>query len=179
MKHIIIILIFLIVFSSCSDDNFGSPAIVSDELVTNFEELLILINVKLSDSTFLVVKSIDSVNIYINAKFWAKVNSTSIDTKVVNKFEIENMFVTEKKLNYLTIARQDIDRPDFNTAGDFSKYLNSMYHLQEGEYICFIESFQVTYNDNSIHTFYPYMYKIFNVEEGKRSAFVGEFEINL
>ncbi|NJM15817.1 MAG: hypothetical protein HC896_11045 [Bacteroidales bacterium] len=77
----------------------------------------------------------------------------------------------------MIIANKHIEQPDYNTAGEFAQYLNAAYELKPGEYARFIESFQVTSNDNSIKTYYPFEYTTFKVEQNSRSAFVGEIEI--
>ena len=167
---------------SCQKDgslNSADRNVVSEEESTQFEELLILVSIKTTDSTYLVVESIDSVNIFVNDFYWANVSSDPINTANVDKFTVGNMTVTTDKLNYLIVAEQEIEDPDFTVAGDFAEYLNSFYDLDAGEYACFIESFQVTFNDNSTKKYYPLTYEIFKVEENTRSAFVGEFEIKI
>lgn len=163
------------------DDFYSSPMrnVVSDEAVIPFEELLLLINLKTSDSTYLVVESIDSVRLYVNKNFWGQSNSKVLDTSKVDKTIDGNMFLTGKKINYLITSRQDVEPPNFNTAGDFAAYLNATNDLRPGEYACLIESFQVTFNDGSTQTYHPFEYGIFRVEENQRSAFVGEFQIHI
>ena len=184
MKKLIYILILTALFMACNTDedplSIAERNTVSEDGYIPFEELLVLLNVKTSDSTYLVIKSIDSVNIYINGYFWAKLNSQSIDTANINKYSNGNKFQTNNKLNYLIIADQDIEQqPDYSTAGDFAKYLNSAYVLKPGEYACLIESFQVTFNDNTTQKYYPYEYKTFKVEKDLRSASVGEIELKI
>lgn len=182
MKKLIYFLVIGVLLLSCEKDNSLSSAdrnVVSEELVIPFEELLILINIKTTDSTYLVVESIDSVSIYINNYYWTKISSQTIDTTKIEKYSIENKYQTNKKLNYLIIANQDIKQSDYNTAGDFAQYLNSTYELKPGEYACLIESFQVTFNDNTTKKYYPLEYKTFKVEKNVRSAYVGEIQIKI
>ena len=90
-----------------------------------------------------------------------------------------NRYLTSNKLNYLVVADQNIEQPDYSTAGDYATYLNASYRLKPGEYVCLIESFEVTFNDQSVKKYYPYQYVNFTVEENKRSAFVGEIELKI
>lgn len=177
--YVVLISFFMV---NCQKDNVLSSAdrmLVSEDTNIPFEELLILLNVKTTDSSYLVVKSIDSVNIYINNYYWAKINSQPIDTSKVDKYLVGNKYLTKSKLNYLIIADQDIKLPNFNTAGEFAQYLNQGYQLKPGEYACFIESFQVTFNDNTTLKYYPLKYTLFKVEQNSRSAFVGEIELKI
>lgn len=174
-------MLIAMLFVRCEVDDDLSSAdrnTVSDGSVT-FEEILMLINVKTNDSTYLVVQSVDSVKIYINDYYWTSINSQLVDTSKVDK-EIDGVrFVTGNKLNYLVIADQEIEQPEYTTAGDYAAYLNAAYELEPGEYACMIESFQVTFNDQSTQTYYPFAYKMFVVEDDTRSASVGEFELNI
>ncbi len=182
MKKLIYYFLFGLFVVSCDQDD--SLSIVDRNVVSKdgsipFEELLILVNIKTTDSTYLVVESIDSVKIYINNYYWTQINSQTLDTSKVDKKLVGNKYITDKKVSYLIIANQDIEQPDYNTAGEFAQYLNAAYELKPGEYACFIESFQLTFSDNSIKKYYPFEYKTFKVEQNLRSAFVGEIEIKL
>ena len=182
MKKLIYILLLGLFIISCKKSDTLSSAernVVSNSSNNPFKELLILINIKTSDSSYLVVKSIDSVNIFINNYYWTKINTEILDTSKVDKFLVGNKYQTKNKINYLIIANQDIKQPEYTTAGDFAKYLNATYELKPGEYVCFIESFQLTFNDNTTKKYYPLKYTTFKVIENSRSAYVGEIEIKI
>lgn len=181
MKRLFFFFIASLLFVSCDNDSSNSAYnnVVTDDNTIPFEELLLIVNVKLTDNSYLVVKSIDSLNIFVNNYYWAKLNSESLDVSKVNKIEVDNHYETNKKIDYLVIANRDINQPDYTTAGDFAKYLNDYYELKPGEYACLIESFQVTFNDNTTKKYYPLVYKAFKIEEDSRSAFVGEIELNI
>ncbi len=182
MKRLIFILLIGLLVVGCSKEdslNSADRNIVADDGSNPFEELLILISLKTSDSTYLVVKSIDSVHVYINNYSWATINSEVLDTAKFDKSLVGNTYQTETKINYLVMAKQDIVQPVLTTAGEFSRYMNGAFELKPGEYACLIESFQVRFNDNSTKKYYPYTYSSFKVEQNSRSAFVGEIEIKL
>jgi hypothetical protein len=164
---------------ACSTEGPYGPYdnIVSDEEIVQFEELILLINLKISDSAYLVVKSIDSISLYVNGNYWTKVSSDTIDTSLIETYSYENMSITQQKINYFVAAEQDIEEISFTTAGDFAQYINNIYELYPGEYACFIESFQITLNDGTIKVFRPLKYEIFKIEENTKSAYVGEIEI--
>lgn len=180
-RWLFLVLIGLLAMSCEKEDSFDNvyKNVVSEDDSVPFEEILILLNIKATDSTYLVVKSIDSVKIFINGLYWAKINSQVLDTSKVEKYSSGNMYQTDNKLNYLIIAEQEIAPPNFNTAGAYSQYLNSGFELKPGEYACLVESFRVTFNDNSVKEYYPFVYKTFKVEKNSKSAFVGEFELKI
>lgn len=179
-KYLILILVFLTIFGCGKEDNFdGSRAVVSDSKNVPFEELLLLINLKTSDSTYLVIPSVDSVNLYVNNFYWSTKSSVDLDTSNIEKYPLNNMFHTPNKLNYLVLAKKTDLQTSFDTAGEYAQYLNSLYQLKPGEYACLINSFQILLNDNTTKTYHPITYKMFKVEENSYSAFVGEIEIKL
>lgn len=167
---------------SCTKEdslNSAEKNVVSDETSVLFEELLMLVNIKASDSSYLVVKSVDSIKIFINNKYWAKVNSVALDTAKVAKYAVGNKFESNSKISYLVMSTQDVTEPEYSTAGEFANYLNASYNLKPGEYACLIESFQVTLNDHTIKKYYPFKYIGFKVEESSKSAMVSEFDLNI
>lgn len=182
MKKTIYLMLIALLLLNCSKGDYLSSAdrnVVSEDGSIPFEELLILINLKTTDSTYLAVQSIDSVSIFINNKYWTKINSEPIDLSKVEKTVVGNQYETDYKINYLVIANQDIEEPDYTTAGEFAQYLNSAYELAPGEYACLIESFQVTFNDQTTKKYYPFEYRTFTVGQNLRSAFVGEIELKI
>lgn len=182
MKKFISILFIIFLFIGCdgNDDYYdGNMNVISESEDVPFKEIIFLVNLKTNDSTYVVVKEIDSINIYVNTLSWAKLNSASIDTTKISKFVVNNRFESNNKISYLVVAKQKISQINFNTAGDYAQYLNSLYELQPGEYACLIESFQITLNDSTTVKFYPYSYKSFRVEPNMRSVFIGEFDINI
>lgn len=181
MKKIFALMLLGIFIIGCNDDDYSSENlnVISDSQDVPFKEIIFLVNLKTNDSTYVVVKEIDSINIYVNTFSWAKLNSASIDTTKISKFIVNNRFESNNKISYLVVAKQELIQSNFNTAGDYAQYLNSLYELQPGEYACLIESFQITLNDSTTVKYYPYSYKSFRVESNMRSVFIGEFDINI
>ncbi len=182
MKKTIGLILIITLFWSCrkEEGDFNSSRnVVSTSKTVPFEELLLLINLKTSDSSYLVVPNIDSVNLYVNDYYWSTKNSVIIDTTNIEKYELNNMYNTPNKLNYLVLAKKSNVNTHFTTAGEYAQYLNSLLQLKPGEYACLINSFQIRLIDNSIKTYYPVSYKIFKVQENNYSAYIGEIEIKL
>ncbi len=181
MNKFIFLFLMVLLTVSCDEENqnVATRNVVSEDGSVPFQELILLLNIKASDSTYLVVKSIDSVNLYVNNRYWAKVNSDTLDTSKINKVVLGNTYVSSSKINYLVKARQDIEESEFTTAGEFAQFLNLSLVLKPGEYACFVESFQITFNDNTTKTYYPFLYEIFKVEKDVRSAYVGEIELKI
>ena len=168
---------------SCEDidsDYSSSPSNVVDyDNAITFQEMFMLVSIKTSDSTYLVVESIDSLNIFVNNQFWAKTNSNTIDTEYIIKTDSNNYSYTKNKLNFLVVSKQQALLSDFSTIGDYAKYLNDQISLKEGQYACLIESFQVTFKDGTRKKFSPYAYTIFTVEPDTYNAYLGEIELKI
>lgn len=180
MKKLLFFFLLPLVWASCDKSESLSNAqrsVVSNATSIPFEELLLLVNLKTTSGEFVVVEAVDSVNLYINNVHWAKSNSQSLDIAKLPKQEVGNKFISSRKVNYLVVAKRNLVMPDLSTAGEFADYLNAVYELKPGEYACWIESFQLTFNDGSTKTYYPFTYAPFRVEENNRSAFVGEIEL--
>ena len=182
MKKAFYFILIIILFGSCrkEDSEYDSTKnVVSNSQTINFEELILLISLKTSDTSYLVVPNIDSVNLYVNDYYWSTKNSVTLDTANIEKYMFNNMYNTSNRLNYLVLAKKGNVNSNFTTAGEYAQYLNSLLQLKPGEYACLINSFQIRLIDNTIKTYYPLSYKIFKVQENNYSAFVGEIEIKL
>jgi len=184
MKHLTIwtFIIFSICLTSCenSDEGDSYPNNVVDYAnSTTFQELFMLLNIKTSDSTYLVTQSIDSINIIVNNELWAISNSNTIDTQDIVKTDGPDYSYSKNKLNYLVVAKQQALISDFSTIGDYAAYLNNQISLSDGQYACLIQSFQITLNDGTQQKFAPYAYTIFSVEPDIKNAYLGEIELKI
>lgn len=143
------------------------------------EEVSMLINLKTNDSSYVVVNKIDSVFIKVGELFEVKTSSTTIDTANFNTYQDGDFRVTNKKLNYLVIARPSLEPQDFNTAGEYADYLNKLLELKAGEYVCLIESIWVTLSNGNKQQYFPHIYSNFTVNQDAVSAFAGEITIEI
>jgi hypothetical protein len=180
MKNILYLFLLLLLLNSCNtDDKNYSHGVYDEDGTKSIQQLLFLLNAKTSDSSYLVVKSIDSINIYVNNYKWSKLNSEEIDVVNIPKYTVGNMSQTNQKLSYLLVADKSSESFSLNTAGEYADYLNGYFDLNQGEYVCLIQSFQVTFNDGTTKKFYPYAYRSFKVEENMQSLYVGEIDLNI
>lgn len=175
------ILMLIIVSCSKSEDSYsdGDSNVVSDTKTISFKELVLLLSIQNPDSTFLVVERIDSLMLYVDDKFWAKINSVSLDTTTIDKDLNGNRFSSNDKVSYLVLSDQDSVVTKFVYAIQYAQFLNTLLELQPGEHACFLQSFMIKFNDGTYKKYYPNIYKIFNVEANTQSAFVGEFNIKI
>lgn len=177
MKALGIISIIIFICSSCAKDLASANVVTSGETV-EFKELLLLINLKSSDSTNLVTTQIDSIKISVNNKPWSISASDPLDTTKIDAFVQNGNLVTYTDLQYLIRAEKQIDSTNLNTAGGIANYLVNLYELKAGEYACLVESIYFKSSSGVQYTLHPMKYLIFSVEENATSAFVGEFTIN-
>lgn len=181
MKKILYCLCIALVLISCDKESTDRVArnVVSASGDIAFEEILLLLNVKTQNEKYLVAESVDSIKIYINDFYWNTVTSVPLDISNIDKEQADDKYIADDKVNYLVISGREYNFPDFTTAGEIAQYLNSFYDLTPGEYVCFIESFSITFLDGSTQKFYPYAYTAFKVEKNSRSAFVGEITLKI
>lgn len=183
MRKFLLFFLATYLLFACSgegEDAGIAPNVVSNGSLNQLEELVLLFSLKTNDDRFLVTPKIDSVSVYINNIHWSVVNSELVDISKIDKTLEGNMYVSPKKLSYLVLARENvIENPDFSRAGEVADYLNDLYELRPGQYACFIESFQLEFEDGTRQTYYPYEYKTFRLAQSMVSIAVNEFEIDI
>lgn len=181
MNKILYCLCIALVLISCDKESADrvSRNVVSTSDDIAFEEILLLLNIQTENEKYLVVESINSIRLYINDFYWNTATSMPLDISNIDKEQVDDRYVTDDKVNYLVISDREDNFPDFTTAGEISQYLNSIYDLAPGEYVCFIESFKINFLDGSVQTFYPYEYTAFKIDKNSRSAFVGEITLKI
>lgn len=180
MKKLHLFCIAVLVLTGCATDGIRDNVINENGNSASFEEVLMLIQVKTPAGQFLVAESLDSVQVFVNGSFWSVSQSEPIDTTRILKTQVGNIFQTQQAVTYLVSAKKSEEEiPDFNTAGEVAQYLNGIYEVAPGQYVCLIESFQVSGIDGNVESFYPLTYAAFNVQENRQSAFVGTITIQL
>jgi hypothetical protein len=182
MKYFYILLTGALLIVACSKDETRTTAEINTYTETKtipFEELFLLMNISLSDSAYLLVQSVDSINLFVNGKYWSVVNSQPVDVSKIESYQMGDLLLSPAKINYLVLAKQDQQSVSYTMAGEFANYLNSLYELQPGDYACMIESYIVTLQDGSRKKMFTYHYKTFRVEENMHSAYAGEFCLSL
>jgi len=186
LSIVVITVIFVAVFTSCSEDD-GLPYSYSSESTIYsssnkriLRELMFILKpymIHEGVKKYVVVSSIDNINILINGQAWGKSSSLAVDVSNINKEVLENFYVRSEPVKYVTKAPFVLSNEILDTAGDYSKLLSNYLSLQPGGYICQIEYIEFTDNNGDIHRYYPLIAEYFEVKENTVSAYIGEFEI--
>ena len=177
-----LLLLGFMIFISCGDENSPTNSVVSEDRMIPFSQILMRLEVKTGDSSYLVMDKLDSVKLLVNGQRWSTSSTEVLDTSKIAKSLRNNFFVSSQPLNYMLIAPYEADDTEaFSTAGEYADYLNLLQSLRPGEYACFWESFSIRGKDGSVNTYYPQQYQTFSVEEGHSSAFAGTltYKLNL
>lgn len=186
LSIVVITVIFVAVFTSCSEDD-GLPYSYSSESTIYsssnkriLRELMFILKpymIHEGVKKYVVVSSIDNINILINGQAWGKSSSLAVDVSNINKEVLENFYVRSEPVKYVTKAPFVLSNEILDTAGDYSELLSNYLSLQPGGYICQIEYIEFTDNNGDIHRYYPLIAEYFEVKENTVSAYIGEFEI--
>lgn len=171
--------------SSCLSDpteRLTEGEIISGETDMNsYQSIVLSLNVKTADNAYLVVESLEDVELYINDTHWTTLSTQPINITDINKYEQDNMLLTNDKVNYVFVANQQLDKElEYTTTGDIIDYMNAIRTLDAGEYMFTVKSFKVTFTDNTTRTFYPEFQKVFTVGyDRKSSLYLGEVELKI
>lgn len=174
-----LILIGLACLSCEKSDSSAARNTVIQDGSNVFEELSMLINLKSSDSSYVLVEKIDSVKLKVGDFFEVKTSSGSVDTTIFNSYPSGDFNVTGQKVNYLVLARPSLEPQDFSTAGEYADYLNKLLELKTGEYVCLLESIWISLADGTKRQYFPHVYTTFTVFEGAVTAYAGEITIEI
>ncbi|MEM8523674.1 MAG: hypothetical protein AAGG68_03470 [Bacteroidota bacterium] len=112
------LLLFVFLLANCDADlSRGAGAIVNDDAIASVEELLLELEIRQGDR-YVVLDSINNIEVFINGKPWAVFDyqlpnqDRFDDLAEVNNFLTTDVTFSHKLvLNYLTTAK------DFKTAG--------------------------------------------------------------
>ncbi len=181
MRFFIFLGLGVLFVSSCqkSDYQEASDNIVSSVSNNRFEKLLILVNLKNTDSTYVLTEQVDSVEIYLNDQFLGSFTSSAVDVDLIASFPMENLNVTTQKINYLIQAEQDYSLIEVNTAGDYAAILNEHFEILPGDYVVLIKRFRMNDNTETPIEYFPYYYSNFTVESQSSSVYLGEITIEI
>jgi len=184
---VVITALFVAVFTSCSKDDGLSYSYSSEYTIYSasnqriLRELMFILKpymIHEGVKKYIVVSSIDNINVLINGQEWGKSSSLVVDVSNINKEVAENFYVRMEPVKYVTRAPFVLSTDEIlTTAGEYSELLSRYMSLQPGGYICQIEYIELTDNNGDIHRAYPLIAEYFEVKENIVSAYVGEFEI--
>jgi CMP-2-keto-3-deoxyoctulosonic acid synthetase len=160
------------------DDSYsGGSGVVDNSTSVDFKSLMLLVNVKNSDTSFVVTEQIDSIELYLNDSFWTYATSEIYDTSKVAYTVQNNLKIASSQVNYLVLADRVETPLTTASAGDYAAYLNGVFDVNPGQYACLVKSFQLKFEDGHTETFYPNSYHVFEIKYGSSNAFVGNIEL--
>lgn len=180
-KIILIMTLSLLYLIGCKKASTESvdKNIVSETNTVKFREIVLLLSIKSTDTTYIVTDRIEQIQIKINDNIWGKFSSKIIDTTAIIKEIGNNYFESKTKTSYLIIAECTPDYGSFTTAGQYSSYLNSFLELEPGDYVCKIEELQLKGLNSQTATIKTSIFKNFTVLANTRSSFIGEIELKI
>jgi hypothetical protein len=180
MRKVFIFLLVFLGLSNCKKDsatNFDS-AIIEDSSNTNkFKQLVLIINLKNSNGSYILLQKIDSINLKVNNKQWGTFASEITDTTGFQSSLLKSIRITSQKIGYLIIATYQLNVNSLETAGDYVSYLNERLILTPGDYVCEINQLKFTNVTGQTVIIKPMIFKDFKVVQNTTSSFVGEIEI--
>ena len=178
---LLILLMGSILMNSCSSDSgigqFDSLVIEDEDNPYKFQQLTFTLSLKDSENGYLNLDVVDSLSMFVNAKYWGVYTSGGNDT--LNKTDriVDQLRYSDKPIEYLFIAPYVLKTDNFETAGDFVEYLNNRIILTPGEYICELnvvkfKTFEGNWITKKIQVFVG-----FDVIQNTTSAYMGKIEV--
>lgn len=174
-------LILLLSFTSCEGDSgigqFDDIVIESSNNTNKFRQITFIISLYNPDYGYFNLESIDSLKVYVNAKYWGTFTSELGDTTDKTDRIVENIRYSDDEISYLFIALYQLRLDNLETAGDYVDYLNARIVLTPGDYVC--EFKEVKYKDlqGSLITEKVQEFADFSVLENTTSSYVGRIII--
>ncbi len=168
-------------FACESDSGIGQfDSVVIDSANSNdFQQITFIVQLKHSDYGYLNVSVIDSMELYVNAKYWGTFSSEVFDTTGYTNRVEDNLPYADENISYLFIAPYVLETSNIETAGDVVNYLLDRIILTPGEYVCEIKNVKFKDLDGNLISKNTRIFADFEVIENTTSAFVGNIEIPL
>lgn len=171
----------LIFLGNCTKNDYekANGNIIDNDPGVEFKELLILVNIKNSDSTYVISEQLDSMEIYVNGSFFGTFSSSVVDTGLISTQSVDNFDVTSQKVEYLVQARPNYSLVEANSAGDFAEIMNGKYEFLPGDYVLLLKGFQMEDNTGTLVQYYPYLYANFTILQESSTVYLGEITIEI
>ena len=183
---VVVTALSVVSLSSCTKDD-GLPYSYSSEYTIYsasnqriLRELMFILKPYMihdGEKKYIVVSSIDNINVLINGQVWGQSSSFIVDVSSINKEIVDNFYVRAQPVKYVTRAPFVLSNEILTTAGEYSELLSRYMSLQPGGYICQIEYIELTDINGNSHRYHPLIAEYFEVKENIVSAYIGEFEI--
>lgn len=177
----LLLFLFIAIFiSSCNDDSIGqfdSIVVESADNQYKFSQVSFVVSLEESNYGYLSIDQIDSIEIYVNAKYWGTFASETIDSDYWTNQTVNQLKFSDQKIKYTVVAPYQLKTDNLSTVGDFVEYLNDRVVLAPGEYIFEIQRIKFQNNQNEWIEVSSQAYKSFTVELNNASLFLDEFAI--
>ena len=167
------------VWTGCDTGVTGVEGAVIDNPDNPYKlrQLLFVIRLVDRNGRYIVSDRIDSVRFKVNGDHWGVFTPDPLNTQGVAVEVDGNYQVTDREIGYLVTAGYQLGAATFETAGEYSSYLNRRLRLEPGDYVAEIAEVHFRDISNSSVIISPRIYIPFSIDEGKSSMFLGEFTI--
>ena len=172
---------FLSLLTACEKDTgigqFDYAVIEDDDNPNKFSQLTFILSLNNPDNGYLNIEVIDSIELYVNAKYWGTFSSEPVDTSGNTDRITAGRPYSDKPISYLIVAPYQLKTNNLETAGDFVNYLNDRIVLTPGGYICEIRKIQYKDLNGNWLTEKPHLFANFSVIENTSSSYLGNINI--
>jgi hypothetical protein len=181
IRKLIICLITFILFYSCAKDSgigqFDELVVESKENPYKFSQITFVVSINDPAYGYLNLPLVDSMKIYVNAKYWGTFSSETNDTTDRTDLMVNNIRYSKNKIKYLVIAPYQLKVDNLTYAGDFVDYLKKRIVLTPGDYVCEIKEIKFRTQTGDIVTKKTQAFAEFSVLQNTTSSYVGDIEM--
>ena len=171
----------IILINCCEKDSgigqFDEVVIEGEDNPNKFRQITFLVSLNSPTYGYFNLEVIDSIKIFVNAKYWGTFSSELVDTADKTDRIIQNISYSDKKISYLFIAPYQLKTDNLETAGDFVDYLNDRIVLTPGDYVFEIKEIKYRNLIGDFITKRTQVFADFSVIENTTSSYIGDIEI--
>lgn len=168
---------------SCTKDSgigqFDDLVVESKDNPYKFKQITFVVSVNNPEYGYLNMPVIDSMKIYINAKYWGTFSSEASDTTEKTDLINNNIKYSNSKIKYLIVAPYQLKVDNLTYAGDFVDYLKQRIVLTPGEYVCEIKEIKFKSLTGDMITKKTQAFTKVTVIQNTTSSYVGDIEVNI
>ncbi|MFB6342095.1 hypothetical protein ACE1ET_10240 [Saccharicrinis sp. FJH62] len=186
MKHqfyLFALIIILPIVNSCSTQgtsdyiSFDDVVVDDPDSPNKFRQITFVISLKDEENGYLNLERIDSVKLFVDARYWGCFSSELHDTTGLTSQVINDLSYSDKKIDYLVVAPYDYSPDELETAGQFVQYLKDRIVLTPGAYVCEINKIKYSNHNKEFLDRKVQVFSDFTVVENATSSYVGDIEI--
>lgn len=183
MKKAIYFLLLTSLLASCDNDSgigqFDNLVIDSESNTYKFEQVTFTISLIHSEYGYLNLSQIDSIELYVDSKYWGTFSSEVRDTSFITENTFDDLSYTSQKTKYLVVAPYQIIMNNMDTAGDYVDFLNNRMTLSPGEYLCELRKIKYTKLNKEEVERKIQLFSPFKVSLNEVSSYVGDLTIQI